>query len=127
MIALLYIPFAIFRAWIDAKRIKSGKHIYHGLNGGITIAIAALFWWLADWKAGFAILFIHKVFFDTALNYFRGLGIDYVSPEVKSYPDIRMAFQKGKVIDYIEYRIFGNSSVVPKILYCLFIIVLLAA
>jgi len=110
VIALLYIPFAIFRAWLDAKRIKDGKRIYHGVNGAITLACAGLVFWLADWKAALALLFITRVFFDTALNYFRGLPLDYVSLNPKS------------IVDRLEKKVFGLNGWTPKIIY-LFIIV----
>ncbi len=125
MIALLYIPIAILRAWIDAKRIKGGKRIYHGINGAITLACAALVFWLADWKVALSLLFITRVFFDVSLNLFRGLGIDYISPEVVRYISLKEAFRKGKVADYIEYRLFKNNGYAPKILYLLIIVILL--
>lgn len=125
--ALFYIPFAIAFAWLNwywiVKKRKSPKHFWNGLLHCVAAGIA---FWLAGWKAGVAVLFIARLVFDTALNLFRSLPVDYVSPEVRGYTGLRMAIQKGKVIDYIEWKLFKNA-LVPKIIYAGVIIALLVA
>lgn len=113
MIALLYIPFCLFFAWLNAWRIKNGKRIYHGLNGTIHLIVAGLVGWFWEWNYGIAILFITRVFFDWSLNLFRGLPLGYVSINPKS------------IIDRIEKRIFGTDGITPKIVYLLMIVILL--
>jgi len=122
---LLYIIPCLFLAWYNARLIKKGKHIYHALNGALHISVAAIsFFVLKDWKAPIVILLIAKLFFDTALNLMRGLSIDYVSPEVIAYTSLKEAFKKGKVTDYIEWKLF-RSSAIPKIIYILLIVILI--
>lgn len=125
MIDLIYIPICILFAKINADWIKEGKKIKHFWNGLLHCVVAALVGYFVNWKDGLAVLFIANVFFNVSLNLFRKLPADYISPEVKSYTGLRMAFQKGKVIDYLEYKLFGNNGYSPKILYCFIIIILL--
>jgi len=125
MIAILYIPFCIFFAWLNAKWIAEGKTIRHGLNGLLHLSVAVLIGWLIKWQYGLCILFITRLFFDVALNLFRKLPVDYISPEVKSYTGLMMDFRKGKVIDYVEYKLFGNNGYLPKIIYAMIIVILL--
>jgi hypothetical protein len=125
MTALLYIPIAIAFAWLNARWIKNGKRVYHGLNAILHIAAAVAAAWFDRGQSGIAVLFIARVFFDVSLNLFRGLRIDYISTEVKSYTGLRMAINKGKVIDYIEYKAFGGNGYIPKIIYVGIIIALM--
>lgn len=125
MIALIYIPICVIFASLNADWIKKGKKIKHGWNALLHLTVAILIGWFVNWKDGLAVLFIAKLFFDTSLNYFRKLPIDYISPEVKAYTNIWMALNKGKVTDYLEYKIFGNNGYVSKIVYAFIIITLL--
>ena len=105
MIALLYIPFCVFFAWLNAKWIAEKRSIKHGLNGLLHIVVACLVSFFDRWQSGVALLFITRVFFDVSLNFFRGLPFDYVSPNPKS------------IIDKWEKKLFGSEAIVPKIIY----------
>lgn len=111
-----YALFCIAFAWLNSFLIKRGKRIFHALNGLLHIAAAVAGWYYWGWQIGVSILFVARLFFDVALNLFRGLPIDYVSPEVMRYNNLMEAIDKGKVIDFVEYKIFGDS-VMPKLIY----------
>lgn len=125
LIALLYIPVLLILAWYNAVLIRKGKRIYHFWNGVLHCAVAVGVWLLDDWKSGIAVLPITNLVFNTALNLLRGLPVDYTSPEVKQYTGLWMAWQKGKVVDYIEYKVFLGSRIAAMIFYATLIIVLL--
>lgn len=125
MIVLLYIPFCVFFAWLNAQWIAKGKKILHGINGSIHLFAAIIIGYSTKWQYGLAVLFITRLFFDVSLNLFRKLPVDYISPEVKAYKNFWKAVWKGKVVDYIEYKLFGNNGYLPKIIYALIIVILL--
>ncbi len=106
---LLYIPFCILFAWLNAILIKNGKRIYHALNGLLHLGVAVAIGYFTKWQYGLATLFIARLVFDTALNLFRGLPIDYVSSNPKS------------IVDKIEKKIFGKDGFTPKIIYIVII------
>lgn len=109
---LLYIPFCIAFAYWNAILIKKGKRIYHALNGLLHLTVACLIGYFTHWEYGLATLCITRLFFDVALNLFRGLPIDYVSPKPKS------------IIDIAEKKIFGMDGFTPKVIYLVATIVL---
>ena len=109
---LLYIPFCVAFAWLNAVLIKKGYRIYHALNGLLHLTVAFLIGYFTRWEYGVATLFITLLVFDTALNLFRGLPIDYVSPKPKS------------IVDRLEKWVFGNDGITPKILYIIIAFVL---
>ena len=113
MIALLYIPVSIAFAWLNARWIKQGKHIYHFWNGLLHILVAIGVGIVTKWEFSLAVLFIARVFFDWALNLMRGLPLGYVSPKPKS------------IVDRLEKWIFKLDGVTPKIIYLLIIVVLM--
>lgn len=113
MIALLYIPFCVFFAWLNARWIAKGKKILHGINGSIHLFAAIIIGYSTKWQYGLAVLFITRLFFDVALNLFRGLPVDYVSPNPKS------------IVDKIEKQIFKKDGITPKLIYLLIIVILL--
>ncbi len=134
LIALAYIPVCVAFAWLNAKWIKEGKRIKHGWNGLLHCSVACLVGW-ATWKynlkgewwaVGLSVLLIARAVFDTSLNLFRQLPVDYYSPEIKQYTGLRMAIQKGKVIDYLEYKAFLGNGYIPKALYTLAVAFLLS-
>ena len=63
----------IAHAWFDARRIKTGKHIYHGWGvlGFALLATALIVWYPSFWIAVIATT-TRAAFFDIALNLFRG-------------------------------------------------------
>ncbi len=109
---LLYIPFCVVFAYINAVLIKKGKKIYHALNGLLHLTVAFLIGYFTHWQYGLATLFITRLVFDTALNLWRGLPIDYVSSNPKS------------IVDQIEKKIFGNDGFLPKVIYMVCIVIL---
>lgn len=113
MIALLYIPFCVFFAWLNAKWIADGKRIYHGINGAIHLIVAVLVGYFFGWRAGVAILFITRVFFDWGLNLFRGLPLGYVSLNPKS------------IVDRVEKALFKLNGILPKVIYLVIIVILM--
>ena len=122
---LLYIIPCVLLAKRDANKIKNGKKIKHFWNGIIHFAISIIAaFLLKDWKAVPAIWLLAKLSFDVSLNHFRGLSLDYISPEVIAYKSLGEAYKKGKITDYIEWRLF-RSSALPKIIYAFIIVILI--
>lgn len=113
MIPLLYIPFCIFYAWLNARWISRNRRIYHGLNGAIHIVAAAVVGWFVVWYHAITVLLIARVAFDWPLNLFRGLPLGYVSPKPKS------------IVDRAEKAVFGLNGILPKVIYIIAIIILL--
>ena len=126
MIAVIfaYLLFVVILAWDNAKRIDKDKKIKHWLNGLAHLSMAGILYFI-DWKLSVSLLFLVKLVFDTALNLFRGEGIDYISPDIKKITSLWMALRKGKFADYIEYKIFGNNGYTPKIVYLIIAVCLL--
>ena len=126
MIAVIfaYLLFVVILAWDNAKRIGKDKKIKHWLNAICHLSMAGILY-SVDWRLSAALLFLVKLVFDTALNLFRGEGIDYISPDIKKITSFWMALRKGKFADYIEYKIFGNNGYTPKIVYLIIAVCLL--
>jgi hypothetical protein len=122
---VLYAIACIGFAAYNNDLIRDGKRIYHAINGAIHLTAAILIGYFTNWQYGLAVLFIAKLFFDTSLNLMRGLSIDYISPEVKAYKNWKVAIQKGKFTDWLEYKLFKGNGIIPKILYALIIVILL--
>jgi len=116
------VAYAWLNCWLIAKKVKI-RHFWNGLLHG---CVAVLIGYKTEWHYGLAVVFIARVVFDVSLNLFRGLPVDYISPEVKSYNGLRMAIAKGKVIDYVEYKAFGGNGYIPKIIYIGVIIALMS-
>ena len=102
---LLYVVFCIILSNINAHLIKDGKKIYHWLNGLIHLVAAFIFGWLYWWPGVIIILCNSRLFFDTLLNIFRGLPIDYVPLKASA------------ITDKIEKKIFGMNGILPKVIY----------
>ena len=102
---LSYLVFCIFFAGLNNEWIQEGKKIKHGINGLIHLIAAAIGWAFWGWPVSVIILCNTRVLFDTCLNLFRGLPVDYVSPKPAA------------IMDKIEKKIFGNNGILPKIIY----------
>lgn len=107
---MIYIPaymaFCLLLALLNAELIKDGKRIYHGLNGALHLVCWGLIFWVTDsWLLTLALPFIGRLFFDSALNLFRELPLDYVPKNPKS------------IIDKAEKGLFGNNGLIPKVIY----------
>ena len=105
LILVAYIPFIIWLAWDNSKRIKQGKIIHHWLNGLLHILAAFTALYFEGWEIAASVLLSVRIVFNTALNLFRGLPIDYVSQKPKS------------VVDKVEKKLFGNNGWLPLIIY----------
>ena len=114
----VYQIFVVWLAYDNAKRIGLDKKIHHWLNGTLHI-LAAVIVFKEGWNVSLALLFTTKAVFDTMLNFFRMIPnpLNYLSPEVKKIPNLWMALMKGKFVDYIEYKIFGNNLALAKAAY----------
>lgn len=110
LILAIYIPFCIWLAYDNAQRIKDDKPIKHWLNGLLHILTAIVATFFEGWLIGLSVLLAVRIVFNTALNAFRGLPIDYVSPKPKS------------LVDKIEKRLFGNNGWIPLIIYSILLI-----
>ena len=116
---ILYGLFCIVFAWINRNIIRRHGKIKHGINGAIHLVWFAFIWYsLGEWAA-IGSMFLGKVVFDTSLNLFRGLAIDYLSPEVRRYKGLRDAWKGGRIMDYLEYKVF--KDMIPAKLFCLFV------
>lgn len=103
---LVLVLFNIGNAYLDAKRIGSGKTVKHWLNGLLyaILAGAGMYfiggqWWYLSVFALQA-FFSRQVTFDIPLNIWRGLKWDYVSLEEKPH----------SFLDRIEISIFGRNG-----------------
>jgi len=110
VILAIYIPFCIWLAYNNAQRIKDDKPIKHWLNGLLHILTAILATFFEGWLIGLSVLLSVRIAFNTALNLFRGLPIDYVSQKPKS------------VMDKVEKLIFGNNGWIPLIIYSILLL-----
>lgn len=105
--------FNYVNALIDARRIRKGKRIYHGINFTAYALFCALLCWLAEWDAWQIILFGVSAFanrqlsFDIPLNLKRGLKWDYVTP----------AKPPKAILDRVEIRLFGYNGRAPVVVY----------
>ena len=84
---LSYCLFAAVLSYFNFRLIKSGKKIYHALNGILHITAAGIAFYLYDWQHSVALLCLVRVIFDTTLNIFRSLGLGYLSPSPASIVD----------------------------------------
>ena len=103
ILSLVFIVINIILAFIDAQRIKKGKHIYHGVNGAIygsLVLIAYLF--THNIFSIFALLVLRIPVFNSALNLFRGLPINYTSKTTTSIID-RATYGIIERVGYFNY------------------------
>lgn len=109
---LLFTGIFICLAAYDANRIKSGKRIYHGLNGLVTLLLILPAYIVThQWFFIIGLLSLRRIVFDTALNIFRGLRFDYISSSTTS------------IIDKLSYRFQAKYGYVPY--YGVFLIIVL--
>lgn len=110
---LVYIFVCTLLAYINYRVIVADKQVYHWLNGLVHLVCWATVYLLThNWILMIALPFIARLFFDTMLNLFRGLPLDYVPKKPKS------------VIDKLEKSVFDNNGVLPRAIYLVVIIVL---
>ncbi len=100
-LSLTFIVINIILAYIDARRIKQGKHIYHGINGaiyGLLCIIGYVF--VPDLWVIPAMLVLRIPVFNTSLNLFRGLPYDYTSKTTTSIID---QYFTNKIVEKVGY------------------------
>lgn len=125
MMTLVLILVNILMAWWHSRLLKKDRKIKHGWWGLAYILFASITTYYSEDVAVFInSLFIRKVFFDTALNLFRRLAIFYVSPEIERYSGLREAIKKGKVIDWLHYKLFGMHSEIYMSIYLMVVVVM---
>lgn len=113
IVEAFYAAFCIWFAMYNAHRIIHDQRIYHGLNGALHIVAAVATAFTFHWWDGITMLFVARIFFDTALNYFRFGRINYVPLNPKSW------------VDKVEKKLFKNKEV--AILVEVFVLVILNA
>lgn len=107
------VGYNMLNAAIDARRIKLGRRIYHGVNLGVYALFCAFLCLIARWNIGVITLFLISAFFsrqlsfDIPLNLKRGLKWDYVSP----------AKPPRAITDRIEIWLFGYNGRAPVFMY----------
>lgn len=112
------IAFNIWMARYHSRLLKKDKKIKHGLWGGLYVAICiAITLLFGDLWLLIACFLLRKFLFDISLNLYRGLGVFYVSPELATYKGFRDAIRKGKVIDWVHYKLFGVNSEIYQTMY----------
>jgi ribose/xylose/arabinose/galactoside ABC-type transport system permease subunit len=110
----LYIVFCIILAYINYRLIINDRRIYHALNGLAHLAFWVIVYLTMDSLIlTLAFPFIARLFFDVALNLFRGLPLDYVPKNPKS------------IADKVEKAVFGSAGFTPKLIWLIIIIALI--
>jgi hypothetical protein len=102
---ICYALFCVGFAYFNAVWIKKGKRIYHFWNGVLHLAFAVAGLLFFNWQTGLCMPFIGRLFFDIALNHFRGLPLDYIAAKPKS------------IADKVEKKIFGKEFILPRLIY----------
>lgn len=115
MILLIsYIILCIILAYINYRVIIADRRVYHALNGLVHLAF-----WLTVFLLSRSLIltlclpFVARLFFDTALNLFRGLPLDYVPKNPKS------------IADKVEKKVFGSVGFTPKLIWLMIIVALI--
>ena len=88
LLFILFIIINIILANIDANKIKQNKSIFHGINGLIySVLIGSTCWITHNWVPIIGLALLRIPIFNTALNYFRGLPLTYLSSSTTSIID----------------------------------------
>lgn len=103
----------VFNAWNDTRLIRRNKPIIHWLNAAIycAVAIGYCFIWRWPWLIG--VVFVvsalagRALWFDLALNKFRGLPWNYFNPIPASW------------VDRMEVKLFRRNDIRPEIFYAI--------
>lgn len=106
---VIYSLFCVLFAYLNYKLISKNKRIYHGLNGLVHVILIGISYLIFGWFSILVLPFVARVVFDTALNHFRGLPLNYLPTDPKS------------IIDKLERKIFKIS---PHWIYLLLIVVI---
>jgi hypothetical protein len=117
ILSLIFIVINIVLAYIDARRIKQGKRIYHGINGAVYAGLTFIaYLFVRDLFIIPAMLVLRIQIFNSSLNLFRGLPITYISKTTTSIID-RLTYGIVERLGYFTYC--SILLVVTLILLCL--------
>jgi hypothetical protein len=125
-----YGAFCVAFSYLNAYWIKRNKRIYHGLNGGLHLAIIISCAVFIQPVLALLMPFEGRVLFDWPLNLFRDLPIGYVSQKPDSVID-RMEKAVFEKLFYFIRKQFKTGSysflvgVLPKLIYATLFVVLL--
>jgi hypothetical protein len=117
ILSLIFVVVNIILAYIDARRIKQGKRIYHGINGAVYGALTLIgYLFVQDLFVIPAMLVLRIPVFNSSLNLFRGLPITYISKTTTSIID-RLTYGIVERLGYFTYCFI--LLVMTLILLCL--------
>jgi hypothetical protein len=120
----IYAAFCLAFAHWNARRIEQDKVINHDRNGqihGLFYGVAIFInLFTCEWFLMLAMPLVGRLFFDTALNAFRGKGLFYVSEDAKMERPVPGA----SLIDWVEWHVFKNGWL-PKVVYFLLLIIII--
>ena len=102
---ILFILINIGLAKIDANKIANNNQIKHGINALIYIGLLIPVYFITyNWFLITGLIFLRIPIFNTALNYFRGLALTYISESTKSIVD-QLTKKITKKIGYWTYNV----------------------
>ena len=100
----------------DAEKIKQGKKILHGINGLVYAVLTGVVYLLThSWLVCLGVLILRVPIFNTALNYYRGLDLEYISSSTTSIIDRITNFIPRK-IGYWTYQLILFAAAMVLIL-----------
>lgn len=108
VLELIYMVAAVMLAAIHAHLIKEGKvkaKWLHMGTGALHLIVAGLVGWFIWWGGFFCILCNTRIVFDTSLNKFRGLDLNYIPEKPNSW------------VDQGELHVFGRDYYTPRLIY----------
>jgi hypothetical protein len=110
---IAYLLVCVLFAYMNYIQISvHNERVRHGYNGLMHVVTCLYFLLFVSWEMALIMLCIARLFFDVALNLFRKLPFDYVSPEPKS------------IVDKVEIFVFDGNGRIPKVAYALIILML---
>lgn len=105
VLLILFTTANLLLAYHDARRIKQDSRIYHGLNGLMYIWLLTLAYLLTgDWVLITGLSILRIPVFNTALNYYRGKELTYLSKSTTSIVD-QLTNKIPEKIGYWTYQI----------------------
>lgn len=127
---IVYVFFCVFWAYANAKAIQADTWILHGINGLLHLSFCTYFGLAIHPVVSFVLLFAGRLFFDVALNLFRGLPVAHVPKAPKSKVDQVEIAVFDALFRYLLKRKLRPSypfvvGLLPKIIYALCLMVFL--
>lgn len=103
---LLGVGYNIAQAKYDSLRIKSNLRIYHGINALSYSIVLFIFYCLFPdfgWSQVLSLLVARIPVFNCALNYYRGLPLNYTSSKTTSVID-RLTYKIVQFMGFYTYN-----------------------